>query len=289
MLVGCAFFDGSTILLVAQALSNLGHSVIFWNIRVNDKPPTDDYDFAIVWSNRLVNPESFGNKPNCYVYLDDPEYWRKENPQYDIEVICKDYKYVFTNMKWEGFDEKRYIFLPMGVLGDIHKRIILTEEDKKKIGYDILFIGTNRGNRGNLVKHIAYNRNNKYSVGVYGNGWDKIGITTTPAYFYDFSKLLSAAKIVITEHWKNGFSTNDCEKPAVGGALTITDCQIVKDHYPMMPMYKTYQEAVDLAHYYLEHEEERLKLVREMQIIAHANFSYEKQLTKLIKIVTGED
>lgn len=290
LLCGCIFNEGNTLLMIAQALSNMGHSVCFWNVMVRNKPP-QEYDMAIVWGNLAIPPEMFGDKPVAMVYLDDPEYWK--NPQKDdnddksFEKVTKGYKHIFTNMKWEGYDEEKHHWIPMGALKDIHGLVNMVESDRKRYGGDVVFIGTNRGERQKLINHIGSYLNKKYSFRIWGNGWNTSSFQTKPVYFYDFSKVLSSSKIVITEHWKNGFSTNDCEKTAVGSALMITDCPIVKQEYPMIPFYNNYDEAVELIHYYLEHEEERLQLVKQLQNIAYEKFDYENQLAKIIDIVMG--
>lgn len=281
------FGEGNTGLLVAQALNNLGHSVLFWNLRVKEKPPEEGYDLAIIWINRPI-PRHYFKTPVAFVYLDDPEFWDIENPKYSIDNCTQGYQYVFTNMKWGGFDGKKYIFIPMGCLPEVHGFVPLSDAEKKKLETDVVFIGTNRGKRAKLVREFREHLDKKYSLKVYGNNWKSEDIKTVPVYFYDFSSVLSASKIVITEHWKNGCSTNDFEKPAVGGALMITDCQLVKQIYPMCPIYSTPKEAAEIALYYLEHEEERIKIVKEMQKIALTCFSYENQLNNIIKICMGE-
>ena len=285
LLVTNVFGEGNTGLLVAQALNNLGHSVIFWNLFIKANPPKEGYDLVIFWVNRPI-PRDYFNTPVAYVYLDDPEFWKKENPEYSVENCTKGYHYVFTNMMWDGFDPEKYIFMPMGALPEVHGFMRLSEEAKKQIGSDVVFVGTNRGKRAQLVREIKEKLDPKYSFKVWGNGWGTEGIKTKPVYFYEFSRVLSSCKIVITEHWKNGCSTNDFEKPAVGGALMITDCPIVKKIYPMCPIYSTPEEAVKIAQYYLEHEDERLELVKQMQRIALGAFTYENQLYNIIQICT---
>lgn len=285
LLVTNVFGEGNTGLLVAQALNNLGHSVLFWNLAGNEHPPRDGYDLAIIWVNRPI-PRYFFKTPVAFMYLDDPKYWEATNPKYSIENCTAEYQYVFTNMMWEGYDD-RYIFLPMGCLPEVHQPAELSEEIRKKMGTDVVFIGTNRGKRLELIKAIREKLDKRYSFKLYGNNWLPIYPNIRPIYFYDFSKVLSASKIVITEHWKNGCSTNDFEKPAVGGALMLTDCPIVKKIYPMCPIYSTPEEAVKIAEYYLQHEDERLALVKEMREIAIRDYSYEVQLAKMIHICMG--
>lgn len=288
LLVCNLFGEGSTALCVAQALSNIGHSVIFCNFQIyRDKPQTEDYDMAIVWTGRPISKEFFGNHPYCFVYLDDPEFWAVENPEYHIDKLCAEHKVVITNMKWEGYDSNKYHWIPMGTLKEIYQPLGLSKEESEYFGSDVVFVGTDRGKRREFIKEFRKKLNPKYNLRVWGNGWE--GFTKTrPAYFYDFARVMSASKIVITEHWKNAFSTNDCEKPSCAGALTITDSLTVKQEYPTMPYYSNVDEAAQHCHYYLEHEEERKRLVIELARVAHKNFTYEKQLSKIINLTMGE-
>ena len=288
LLVASLFSEGNTALLVAKALNNLGHSVYFYNYVIEKKNINEDFDICIVWTNRPFYPKILKGKPFAYQYLDDPTFWKLANPEFHIDQMCKDFEHVFTNMKWEGYDSNRYHFLPFGVLPEVHSFINTSKEERKIYESDICFIGTVRGNRENFIRKIASKIDlKKYVFKIWGNGWDNI-IKTKPAYFYDMSKILSTSKIIITEHFKNGFSTADFEKPAIGGALILSDLDMIKEIYPMCPVYHNEEELVNLINYYLEHEEERVKIVREMQVIAHTNFTYEKQLQKMIDIVTNQ-
>ncbi|MDO8623117.1 MAG: glycosyltransferase [archaeon] len=288
LLIASLFSEGNTVLLVSKALNNLGHSVYFYNYVIEEKHVNDDFDLCIVWTNRPFDPKILNGKPFAYMYLDDPYFWKLAKPEFNIDVMCKDFEHVFTNMKWEGYDSNRYHFLPFGVLQEIHSLINMSEEDIKIYESDICFVGTVRGNRENFIRKIASKIDlKKYKFKIWGNGWDSI-IKTKPAYFYDMSKILSTSKIVITEHFKNGFSTADFEKPAVGGALMISDIDMIKEVYPMCPVYHNEDELLNIINYYLEHKDERLKIVKEMQIIAHKNFTYEIQLKKMIEIIMND-
>ena len=164
---------------------------------------------------------------------------------------------------------------------EIHKKVELTPEEKEMYKTDVLFIGTNRGNRPLLIKKLAENFT-KFKL--FGNNWEGLGIQSKAIYFEEYVKAISGAKIFIAEHYDNCPSTKDFEVPCVGGALMISDKEKMKEIYPMMPIYKNYDEAVKIAKYYLEHEEERQKLVKEMKEIA-LSYTYEKQLGELFKII----
>ena len=53
-------------------------------------------------------------------------------------------------------------------------------------------------------------------------------------------------------------------------------------------MYHDVDEAVKMCEYYLEHEEERLKLVEQLYLIAYEKFDYEKQMAKMISLTMGQ-
>jgi spore maturation protein CgeB len=148
---------------------------------------------------------------------------------------------------------------------------------------DIAFIGTCRDKqRYELVQKFA--ESGKY-VDIFGNNWDffnpKMNVVK-PVYFKELNKTCNSSKIVISQHFYTGPSTHDFEFPACGGALMISDYfDGIKDIYPNVPIYKNANEAVELARYYLEHEEERQKLVDEMQQQAY-QYSYKSQLKKLL-------
>lgn len=282
LLVCDMFSEGCTGLLVAKALNNLGHSVIFWNAALIENVLTQPYDFTIVWTNNPPARKKF-TSPVAYMYLDDPEFYSIHNSSKLPDVMTKDFENVFVNMDWEGRDKKKYTLLPFGCLGEVHQKLPHNSAQSSPYCCDVLFIGTNRGKRPELLSYVTKNIDKKYSFRLLGNGWEHHGISTKAVYFYNFTMALSGAKIVLTEHYKNLFSTNDFEKPAIGGALMISDNKKIKEIYPMCPVYNNYEEAVRLIHYYLEHEDERLSLVQQMREIA-SRYTYEKQLQKMIDI-----
>lgn len=273
---------GNTGVIVGQTLTEMGHEV-----GVIDKvtePIEDEFDMTICWTNNPPNPE-FLPKPTVYCYLDDPTFWGLCNKKLLPENCTVGYDYVFTCMKWEGYP-KEYFWLPMGSNKNMHKRFELNEEEKELYEKDVIFIGTNRGDRLTLIRKLMENFK---SFKLWGNNWQSEGIESQAIYYQDFSKAISGAKIFITEHFDNIASTKDCEAYAIGGALVLNDKENIKWMYPNAPIYKDFDDAIRLARYYLEHEDERIALVEDLQKQAREKFSYEVQLQKILDIVSTHD
>jgi len=184
---------------------------------------------------------------------------------------------VFTVNKVGGYN-----WLPLGCLKDVHGKINSTDDMKRYYGSDVVFIGTKRDTREKLCKYIFDHLDKKYTFKIWGNDWHGLYPEPKPAYYYQYASVMSNCKIVVTEHYKNAPSTGDCEKPAFGGALMITDHSLIKEEYPTIPLYNNFEELMDIIHYYLEHEDERKKIVEENQHIAFRKFDYETQLKKMI-------
>lgn len=271
LLVCDMFSEGCTGLLVAKALNNLGHSVVFQNAALNEDVVKQPYDLAILWTNHPPARDKF-TSPVAFVYLDDPTFWQKSNPAKHPDVVTKDFEHVFTINRWEGMDE-RYAWLPMGFLPEVHTKVPSRETS------DVLFVGTNRGGREGFINELS-SALPDCTFRLYGNGWDNV-VNTRPAYFYKLSEVVSGAKICVTEHYGTAPSTKDFEIPSIGGALMMTDHLDVKMIYPMIPMYHSVDELVRLINYYLLHEEQRILLVQQMKEIA-LRFTYERQLKILI-------
>ncbi|MCK4348487.1 MAG: glycosyltransferase family 1 protein [Thermoplasmatales archaeon] len=256
-------------LFVAKALSELGHSLVLWDCFLTNKPPTKEYDLALVlkWgdtkklTNTKVNwfPDNFVR----FVGIDD---------------YIKQFDYFFTINK-----EDKGIWLPGALDEDFHKPI-----NAEKV-FDVCFLGTaNSPKKAKFIK--LFMRKFKGRFGVFGNDWGKYGIKAYPPQrSLGFTNVMSSAKIALNLHWDlygKGTNRKVHEISGCGSAMLLTDnVEGLGEIYPMAPNFNSLTECLELADYYLENRKERLELVKKMQKQAYEKFTYKKQIEKMLEMI----
>ena len=283
------FTFSATGILVFKALQELGHDVKIWDLRVKKKPPEGYFDLSLVWSNEIPYPNYLNSKYKILFYLDDPFYIKKfYQDKHDIsfEELIKLYNYQFFSLnKIPGYEDH---WLPMGADPDIFFKI----EKIKRQTESVLFFGTNRkGYRENFVREIQKKLKKKgIKTYICGNGWKGFeNWSRKPFYLSELNEILNNVDIVFNIHVGDISPSDKVHVITCTGSCLLLDgnTEGYKECYPMAPTWKDNDDLVEKIQYYLEHEEERVKIVREMQVIAHTNFTYEKQLQKMIQKIVG--
>lgn len=280
LLVSNYFSEGNTGNMVLKALNELGHSCYVWDTNLSKIPLSENYDIALAWTNNYPNPNLL-KPPKILYFLDDPRWWELNDKNKSIENLAPNFDYVYTCMKIPG-----YKWMPMGNDPEIHKKIYSQK------GTDISFIGTLRDReRFEFILRFKALLSDKSSFRIYGNNWPSniSGWQGKAVYFSEFNRVCNDSRIVLNQHFCNGPSTKDLEIPATGTLMISDYFKGIKELYPNTPVYEkgNVKEAVELCKYYLEHEEEREKLAKEMQQQAYV-FSYKNQLKKILDEIRWE-
>lgn len=274
------FSTGNTGNFIIKCLAELGHHILPWDFRIAPhNPPKGDYDLAIAY---CVNDLTYGfrkDRPSVLVYLDDPAWWKGINHKALLENVAKPYTHTYTLNKLEGYKQ-----IVLGCDKDVHKKVELREEDKNAYGSDATFIGTVRDKgRYNFVNEFISKLDRKYKMTLWGENWNK---ESQPIFFLGFNNVCNSSKVVLNEHFCNSPSTKVPEIMGCGGGLLICDNKPgVRGVSKKIPVYNSAKEAVELTEYYIENEEERKKLVDELQKIAYEKYTYKVQFKKLLKEV----
>jgi len=248
----------------AKALRNLGHEVKVFDHRKNAIPrrfglskipltreigiyaknlqlkrEVKKYkpDFLFVLKGEIILPKTIEwvrkrlKIPTVLWFPDDPQLFdsisKHIGPAYDIvftsSVDALDwYKYIgVSKVKWIGF----------ACDPEVHKRITLTEEEKRKYGGDICFVGSNYPERLDVIKDLP-----EFDLRVWGSGWDSANEYSSLHKLFAkeeiFSKemvsLYNARKIVLNIHHNEmkygGMKANWRVYEATGcGAFLLTD------------------------------------------------------------------
>lgn len=289
------FNEGGSGKLVSKALTDLEiqHTLIdpshqdYTSLRIHN------FDVILVWRNFVFGNLLPEESHKVLFYLDDPKWWEDNNRDWSIQNAMKGYNIVFTMQKIKGLE---HLHVPMGCDSQIYSKYPLGTFKKEELEYygaDVSFIGTLRDSgRLNLAEEFIKSMGQDIkSFKIWGNGWQNTEYARyywmqKPVYFDSFVKVVSGSKIVINEHYCNSPNDKDFLVPCVGSALYLFDDKAygTKEIYPMTPTFKDAKEAVELCKYYIANEEERLKLVQEMQTIARA-YTYTIQMKKVLNMV----
>lgn len=283
----CFSRDGTTGLIALKNLQALGHEVKIWDCLIQSEPPEGEFDVSITWMNKLIDLEKIKSRKKILYYLEDTEYIEKRSyEELNLSNRSKSgYDYIFTMNLTPGQEDK---WIPLGTDQDLYFPI-----GKQSMGDSILFLGTGRDNRRKEFVKVLQLRLREEGIRLYivGNEWygfeDWAG---RPFYFSDFSRSITSFKICINLHAGN-LSPSDKVHAinGVGGALLLNDnLEGYKKCYPMAPTWDDMEDCVKKIKYYLEHEEERKKIVLEMQEKANKDYTYKVGLEKMLNVVMGD-
>jgi spore maturation protein CgeB len=184
--------------------------------------------------------------------------------------------------------------LPMAYDPDMHKPVILTDDEKKRYGNDVVFVGSYYPNRGELFSALA-----DFDLGIWGPGWDAVqetsrlrtcirGGSVTPE---EFVKIYCASKIVVVCHYQDGTTPCYQTSPKVFEIMACGTFLLVDNQRDVFALFEegrhcaTFSNTADLiqkATYYLSHDAERLRIAgcgREETLAKH---SYAHRIQKII-------
>lgn len=284
--------ETSTALLVLKNLLELGHYVRVWDLGCNNEPPNEEFDISITWINIVLDLSKIKAKKKVLYYLEDSDYVGKYmGKEFTFESRLNNYDFGFTMNKIKGFEKH---WLPMGCDEEIFKTIELPQDEKVMPKDFAIFLATCRDeNRRQFAKELLLEiESRNLNLGFCGNLWKEFHNWTGKAiYLQELNILLHNFKIIINKH-VGEVSPSDKVHCIIGagyGLLINDNSEGYKECYPNAPVYNTIKECADLVEYYLkpENEEERIKLAKEMQKICHDNFTYKKQLKKMLEIIGG--
>ena len=190
-------------------------------------------------------------------------------------------------------------WLPMACDPFYHHPVEVSEQEKKRYGNDLVFVGSFYPNRAELLEGLA-----EFDLGIWGPSWDQLpagsslqkhvtGLQVTPDIW---GKIYSASNIVLTPHYQdisNQFPVYQASpkifEAMACGAFVISDNQ--KDVFKLFQMgvhLEVFYDLDDLRkkiRYYLNHPEARLKIARQGRQEVINNHTYIKRIEKLLCVV----
>jgi Uncharacterized protein conserved in bacteria len=184
---------------------------------------------------------------------------------------------------------------------DIHKPLKLTDEEKKKYGSDISFVGSMYPERIELFETLM-----DFDLGIWGPGWENLeggsplrnyirGGSVTPDTWI---KIYSASKIVINYmgHYGEDIDENRVYQasPRVFETLACDSFQIVDAKRDVLALFKSGEhlvcfkkihEAKELVKYYLNHPQERKEIAQKGYREVLEKHTYVHRIKELLKAI----
>ena len=214
--------------------------------------------------------------------------------------IAPAYDYVVTSsekcVKWyKHIGCKHVKYLPFMCDPDIHKRVNLTEEERKYYGADLCFVGSYAPERERYFEVLC-----DYDFKIFGSGWDRARQKVRakwmgrPLSIFEMVKAFNASKIVLNLHTAEtkygGMKANMRVFEATGcGAFHLADrTEGLSDLFILdkeVAVYDSKEELREKVDYYLDNPEEREKIARRGQERAYKDHTFKKRIEELFEFI----
>lgn len=209
---------------------------------------------------------AFYSEDDMYARHNQSVYFRHCLPLYDVVFTTKSYN--LQTLPQIG--ARRVVFVDKAYDRATHRPLIVNEEDRQRLGSDVIFIGTFEENRAESMLYLA---KNGIRVRVWGYGWQKwqnrhpnLIIEGRPIYGDDYVKALCASKIALCflrQANRDLQTARTMEIPACGVFMlaerTVEHRRLFEEDKEAV-YFNHSLELLDKVRYYLEHEEERMAI-----------------------------
>lgn len=276
---------------------------VFWLNKVNEeiKRLAEEFRHDLVLSikGEVVKPETIKwisnelSAKTALWYPDDPRFFNSL-----IKYTAPSYDYVFTSSEkavemYKEIGCERVYFLPFACEPTVHKRMELTSEEKEIYGSDVVFVGTYTMRRARLIEAL---KKAGVKVKVYGPYWKyfKRGCNVhNGVYGPEMVKAFNASKVVLNIHIEEDlmYKPNMRTFEATGSeSFLLTDKPYGLEKMFVcgseLVCYEDEKEFIELAKYYLEHEDERVKVGERGRERAYREHIYQHRIKELMHRVS---
>ena len=234
------------------------------------------------------------SEDNMYLPHNNSFYYKRGLRYYDIIFTTKTSN--LTELKKLGA-QKVVLFLD-AYDEKLHMPTVLTEEDRKRFGCDVGFVGTFEEDRAMKMLYLA---ENEIKVVVWGNGWEKwsnkhpnLIIKNTPIYGEDYVKAINATKInlcFLRKLNQDETTSRSVEIPACGGFMlaekTKRHLELFQENKEAI-FFNSKEELLKLVKKYLIDESERKKIAKVgRQRCINSGYEHKDQLKNMLSVVVG--
>ncbi len=171
---------------------------------------------------------------------------------------------------------KRAIYLLISADPNCHHPVPITEEERKKFGADVVFVGTYAPER--RAEYLERLCREGYDVKIYGNAWEKLPrnsclrrkgrIVPGGTYCEAMAKVLGASKIALNfmrEHNHETIACRSWEIPLCGGFMLherTDEAEAIFKAGAETDYFDSYEEMKGKIDFYLKHPELREKIAK---------------------------
>jgi len=185
--------------------------------------------------------------------------------------------------------------IPLACDPEVHKRIDLFEEEKRRYGNEVCFVGTIKFKRKEVLAQLS-----DFDLGIWGYWLEKIPelkryYRGQHVFGEEAVRIYNASKITLDIHLSYGSGNKPFnvtprvfEVPASGAFLLADENPLLHDLYEIdkeIICYRDEKELKELIKYYLKHPEERELIAQKGQERAHRDHTYEKRLKEIFSLI----
>lgn len=221
-------------------------------------------------------------------YPDDPRFFSSL-----VKYVAPSYNHMFTASE-KAVDMYKEIgvgnvhYLPFACEPTVHRKVELRDEERKRYGADVVFVGTYCRRRAKLIRVL---QKAGIKVMVYGPYWKyfKLGGNVDDGiYGSEMVKSFNAAKMVLNIHVGDDleFKANMRTFEAIGsGAFLLTDKPYGLEKLFLIGKelitYEYEEELADLVEFYLDAKDEREEIALKGMERAYEEHTYEHRVKQI--------
>ena len=220
-----------------------------------------------------------------------------------VEDISPFYDFFFmidsgSVLKHVNIGSRHVHTMPLGCSPGCHRRVGLTEKERKDYGSEIAFVGTVKFARAEVLKSIS-----DLGLGIWGYWLEKIpglaGCYRRQHVFGDEAvKIYNASKVVVDIHER--FASGEeqfnvtprvFEVPASGALLLVNENPALEGLFEPGKEIVCYKDSADLREkvkYYLAHPAEREAIAEKGRQRALREYTYKHRLNEILTILKRE-
>lgn len=273
------------------------------NKQLIEKASTFKPDLLFVMKGESVLPDTIREikaKTGAFAlnyFQDDPQLFNSVSsriaPAYDAIITSS----IYAVDWYHNMGIKKVHWIGFACDPDLHRRVELTEGEKKKFDSDICFVGTYYPNRAKLLKNLT-----KYDLKVWGKYWyyPLIGSRLHSCYgggcvyCEDMIKAFCGAKIVLNIHlpamkhggMKSNHRAYECSACAT---FQLSDRAVGMEEVfrekEEIILYDNEKDLVEKVEYYLDHPRERGEIAHKAQQRAYENYTYRHRLEEIFSFI----
>lgn len=222
----------------------------------------------------------------------------KSIPLYDLHLSC-----IRSNAETLlKYGAKKSLYLMITADPSLHHPIPVTDEEKKKLGCDVVFVGTHAPEK--RVEYLEKLAKKNYNLLIYGNSWRNLpifsplrrkNIIKPPAYGDNMSKVMSASKIVLAfmrEHNDEKIGCRTYEIPLCGTFMLHErnpEAEALFIAGKEADFFDSYEEMKEKIDFYLARPELRAEIAKAgYEKILRSGELIADQAKKLVEILKQE-